>query len=91
MTPEVREHRKGGEAVFVGISTNSETGARSAVYTHVESETGEIKLWDRPLGMFLENVPVDGQEVPRFKHLRDATDEEIIAAIREAAKNAPNI
>ena len=90
MTPEIREHFKGGEATVIGISRQTETGEITMVYTHV-GQSGELELHNRPLDMFLEDVTHGGQQVPRFKVLRDATDEEIVAAIREAAKNAPSI
>jgi hypothetical protein len=32
-------------------------------------EYGEKGMWVRPAAMFLENVTVDGREVPRFQFL----------------------
>lgn len=60
-------HYKGTEAQVIGVARHSETQEEFVVYWHIESETGLNKLWVRPLGMFLENVTVNGEVKPRFK------------------------
>ena len=32
-------------------------------------EFGKNVLWARPMNMFLEEVPIDGKNIPRFKYL----------------------
>ncbi len=41
------------------------------VYTHLDLVKGKDAntLWVRPKKMFLENVVVDGKEVPRFRYV----------------------
>ena len=62
-------HYKGTEANVIGIASHSETKEQFVVYEHIEAETGENKLWIRPLAMFLETVEIDGKEVPRFAYI----------------------
>ncbi|HLC53966.1 MAG TPA: DUF1653 domain-containing protein, partial [Candidatus Nanoarchaeia archaeon] len=35
-----------------------------------DGEFGKNSIWIRPLGMFLENVEVDGKKMPRFEFLK---------------------
>ena len=50
----------------VGVAKHSETLEEMVVY---EPQYGEGGLWVRPLDMFLENVTVEGKEVPRFRYV----------------------
>lgn len=62
------EHYKGNKYRVIGVARHSETLEDLVVY---EALYGEGGLFVRPLGMFLENVVVNGRTVPRFKYLHD--------------------
>jgi hypothetical protein len=54
----------------MGVARHSETLESFVVYKALyESEYPAGSLWVRPLKMFQENVTVDGQSVPRFRHI----------------------
>jgi hypothetical protein len=57
-------HYKGNEYEVIGVARHSETEEKMVVYRKLY---GDHSLWVRPLGMFVENVLVDGQTVPRFE------------------------
>lgn len=57
-------HYKGGEYDVLGIATHSETEEQLVVYRPCYGERG---LWVRPLGMFQEEVEVEGVVRPRFE------------------------
>ena len=59
-------HYKGKEYTVIGVARHSETEEELVVY---RQEYGDRALWVRPKGMFLETVEVDGQRVPRFRHV----------------------
>jgi hypothetical protein len=59
-------HYKGKEYTVIGVARHSETEEELVVYRKEYDDHG---LWVRPLGMFLENVEVAGQVVPRFRYL----------------------
>jgi len=70
MEPETREikpgryrHYKGNYYEVLGVARHSETEELLVVYRCLY---GDHSLWVRPLAMFMENVTVDGREVPRF-------------------------
>ncbi|WKZ30792.1 MAG: DUF1653 domain-containing protein [Candidatus Dojkabacteria bacterium] len=74
MEPKIKcgvyRHYKGKKYLVLGIASHSETLEEMVVYVHLyESEDGHNHMWVRPLSMFLENVVVDGKEVPRFEFL----------------------
>ncbi len=56
-------HYKGREYTVIGTARHSETQEELVVY---RPEYGERGLWVRPKAMFLEDVEVDGETVPRF-------------------------
>lgn len=58
------QHYKGGQYQVVGLVKNSETLEDMVVYQALDDNK---QLWTRPLWMFLEEVEVDGQLIPRFK------------------------
>ena len=64
------QHYKGEFYEVIGIAKHSETLEELIVYRALydSEEFGENALWVRPKQMFLENVTIDGKEVPRFKH-----------------------
>ncbi len=73
VTEEVRlgkyQHYKGKLYEVIGVARHSETLEELVVYRALydSKEFGKNALWVRPKKMFLENVVVDGKEVPRFK------------------------
>ncbi|SCA54969.1 conserved hypothetical protein [Candidatus Terasakiella magnetica] len=61
-------HYKGNEYIVIGVAQHSETAEKLVVY---QPQYGEKALWVRPMDMFLENVTIEGQTVPRFKYIGD--------------------
>lgn len=70
MAPKLKlgtyEHYKGNKYRVIGVAKHSETLEEMVVY---EALYGEGGLYVRPLDMFLENVEVSGETVPRFRFL----------------------
>ncbi len=62
--PGCYRHYKGNEYQVIGIARHSETEEQMVVYRQLY---GDRSLWVRPLVMFLEEVLVDGRQVPRFE------------------------
>jgi hypothetical protein len=61
-------HYKGSDYEVVGIARHSETEEELVVYRTLY---GDGSLWVRPLAMFMEDVVVDGRQVPRFAWVED--------------------
>jgi hypothetical protein len=59
-------HYKGKEYTVIGVARHSEMEKELVVY---RKEHGDHGLWVRPLAMFVENVEVKGQIVPRFQFI----------------------
>ena len=57
-------HYKGNYYEVIEVARHSETEEEMVVYRKLY---GDRSLWVRPFGMFLENVVVEGYEVPRFE------------------------
>jgi hypothetical protein len=64
-------HYKGKPYEVIGVARHSETREELVVYRALyhSDEFGDNSLWVRPKAMFLENVVVDGVEVPRFRRV----------------------
>ncbi|MCR4283806.1 MAG: DUF1653 domain-containing protein [Parcubacteria group bacterium] len=63
----IYEHSKSGKRYEVlGVGKHSETLEEMVVYKALYGEGG---IWIRPLEMFLEEVEIDGQKLPRFKYV----------------------
>lgn len=60
------KHYKGKDYEVLGVAKHSETLEELVVYRKLYDDHG---LWVRPLAMFVEDVEVNGQKVPRFKYL----------------------
>jgi hypothetical protein len=56
-------HYKGKDYEVIGVARHSETDERVVVYRPLYNDSG---LWVRPLAMFVEEVEVNGERVPRF-------------------------
>lgn len=61
-------HYKGNEYEVIGAAKHTETLEDLVMYRALYGEGG---LWVRPLGMFLEDVLVDGEKVPRFRYIEE--------------------
>jgi hypothetical protein len=59
-------HYKGNEYLVIGCATHSETEENLVVY---QPQYGDKGLWVRPLDMFLEDVDVNGEILPRFRYV----------------------
>ena len=69
--PGIYRHYKGNLYNVVGVGRHSETLEEFVVYRALyDGEFGKNSIWIRPLGMFLENVEVDGKKMPRFEFLK---------------------
>ena len=62
------QHFKGGYYEVIGLAEHTETLEEMVIY---RSYSKEKELWVRPKEMFLGNVLVDGQEVPRFRYISE--------------------
>ena len=69
MKPGKYRHYKGGQYEVIGVARHSETEEQLVVYRPLY---GEMGLWVRPLGMFIENVFIEGNEVQRFAYQGEA-------------------
>ena len=56
-------HYKGNEYEVIDVAYHSETEEKMVIYRKLY---GDHSLWVRPLGMFFEDVQVEGQSLPRF-------------------------
>ena len=69
--PGIYRHYKGNLYRVMGVGRHSETLEEFVVYIALyDGEFGKNSIWIRPLGMFLENVEVDGKKMPRFEFLK---------------------
>ena len=57
------KHYKGNDYQVIGVATHSETLEKLVVYQKLYDDNS---LWVRPLSMFIENVEVNGETLPRF-------------------------
>lgn len=67
LKPGRYRHFKGKEYEVIGVAKHSETLEEYVVYRALYGEGG---LWIRPLVMFLENVSVNGEVIPRFQYIK---------------------
>ncbi len=64
----IYEHYKGRKYRVIGIAKHSETLEDMVVYEALY-ENELLKLWVRPLKIFLEEIEVASKKIPRFKYL----------------------
>ncbi|MGE5195711.1 MAG: DUF1653 domain-containing protein [Anaerolineae bacterium] len=64
LVSSVYEHYKGLRYKVLAVARHSETLEELVVYQALYEDGG---TWVRPLGMFLENITINGQSQPRFK------------------------
>jgi hypothetical protein len=53
----------------VGVGCQTETLEYFVVYKPLYEHDGQPDIWVRPYTMFIEDVEVDGEIVPRFRKL----------------------
>ena len=61
-------HYKGNLYEVIGVAKHSETEEQMVIYKCLY---GDFSLWVRPLTMFLDTIPVDGDLVPRFAKVEE--------------------
>ncbi|KZY62606.1 hypothetical protein A3742_16045 [Oleiphilus sp. HI0071] len=66
MKPGVYQHYKGQRYEVLGLAHHSETEEELVVYRALYGEHG---LWVRPYRMFVEEVSINGELLPRFRFL----------------------
>lgn len=64
----IYRHYKGQLYLVICVGKHTETGEQLVVY---QSLYGNYELWVRPLSMFIEDVLVDGENVPRFTFMNN--------------------
>ena len=66
MEPKLGKYRhyKGNEYEVIGIAKHSETHVELVVYRSCKDKN---EIWVRPREMFIENVSINDQSIPRFK------------------------
>ena len=63
----IYEHYKGRRYELIGIAKHSETLEDVVVYRALY---GDGQMWVRPFSMFIEDVEVNEEKIPRFKFLK---------------------
>ncbi len=66
--PGQYRHYKGNLYEVIGVAKHSETEEQMVIYKCLY---GDFSLWVRPLTMFLDTIPVDGDLVPRFAKVEE--------------------
>lgn len=66
--PGIYKHYKGNEYKLLCVAWQTETKEDLCIY---QALYGEHKIFARPIGMFMENVVVDGVKMPRFEWIRE--------------------
>jgi hypothetical protein len=61
-------HYKGNEYEVIGTARHSETEEVLVVYFSTKSPA---QLWVRPLTMFIEEIDLNGNKVPRFQKISE--------------------
>ena len=67
------QHYKGNFYDVIGVAHHSETLEELVVYRALYNHKtyGSNSLWTRPKKMFLENVFINGKDIPRFTPISD--------------------
>ena len=69
ITPWKYKHYKWKYYEVISEARNSETFEELVIYKALffSEEFWQNAIWARPKSMFIENVNIDGKEIPRFK------------------------
>lgn len=70
VTPGTYRHYKGQLYEVIGVGRNSETEEEVVIYRPLYPS--KVEYWVRPLGMFEEEVILDGIKQPRFQKVEPA-------------------
>lgn len=64
-------HYKGKHCEVIGIAYHSETNEALVIYKNCEdsANTGASQLRARPYALFVEQVNIEGESVPRFEYV----------------------
>lgn len=66
-------HYKGGEYDVISVAQHSETREQLVVYRCLQDGNS---WWVRPLDMFCESVVIEGNTLPRFEYIGEASSDE---------------
>lgn len=69
--PGIYQHYKGHKYRVFGVAKHSEA-LEDFVICEALYQNEVSKLWARPLGLFCDDVEIDGQYSPRFKFISEA-------------------
>lgn len=69
---------------IIDIGTHTETGEKLVIYQQAYVDRAQI--WVRPYSMFVENVRLNDEVVPRFKLITPITTEQVNQCINQANK-----
>ena len=70
--PGLYQHFKGQNYIVLGVALHSETQEVMIVY---QQDYGDHRMWVRPKAMFMETVPYEGKDVPRFQYLGEVDEQ----------------
>jgi len=71
--PGIYEHYKGVHYRVYGVALYSETLEEVVIYKSLDDDAlNDDHYWLRPIGIFLEDVEVDGIQKPRFKLIEES-------------------
>jgi len=69
-------HYKGKYYQVIGVALHTETREKLVLYKalydvpDLKEEYGDEPIFARPYKMFIENVTIDGKEIPCFKYIK---------------------
>ena len=66
--PGIYQHYKGNKYRVIGVAKHSESLEDMVVYEPLY-DNKMAKLWVRPLEMFLGEVEINDEKIPRFKYI----------------------
>ncbi|MBI2558711.1 DUF1653 domain-containing protein [Candidatus Woesearchaeota archaeon] len=71
LKPGKYKHYKGKFYEVIGVARHTETMEELVIYRalYTSKEFGKNTSWVRPKSVFLGNVEVDGEQVPRFRFI----------------------
>ena len=73
LKPGLYRHYKGNDYFVFQVATHSETREPLVFYRCLY---GDYSWWVRPLAMFSESVEVAGEQLPRFRFVRELSQAE---------------